>query len=76
MHIEATTRDGRKAVVLTTTAPGFWPVVGYVLSIVDTEDGDLPVAHPSCWTTEGRECFSITSDRDLTNFTMPAIAAE
>lgn len=54
---EHRTRGGRRAVVLCTDAPGYWPVVGYTL-----EDAQ---SHPRAWMPDGRAFFSVEHDDDL-----------
>lgn len=55
---EHRTRSGCKAVVLTDTAPGMWPLMGYWIS-------ETGCAHPTGWCVDGKVYSTRTAEFDL-----------
>lgn len=59
---EHTTRTGLKAVVLTDSAPGFHPLIGYVILPVDGTDD--AISFPLAWERTGAR-FMVRDRHDL-----------
>ena len=62
---EYLTRDGQRAVVLCTDAPGLCPVVGYLVSSVDCGGDALTVIHPRSWCGNGMAYFTTPHGDDI-----------